>query len=59
MLITNTRYERVAPNGDRSIVFIKDENDWKYHSDLAGKGFKYKEIQVSAPNDSRCLSCEG
>lgn len=58
MLITNTRYERIAPNGDRSIVFIKDETDWKYHSDLETKGFKYKEIKLNEPKGGVCISCE-
>lgn len=59
MLITNTRYERIAPNGDRSIVTIKNEEEWAYHSGLEAKGFKYKEIVVSVPSDNVCRSCEG
>ena len=58
MLTINTRYERVAPTGDRSVISINDEAQLNYHHDLVAKGFQYKELRVSAPVDSACLACE-
>lgn len=58
MLTINTRYERVAPTGDRSVISINDETQLSYHEDLMAQGFQYKELRVSAPVDSACLACE-
>lgn len=58
MLNINTRYERVAPNGDVSIVRVNNTEEQKYHQELVGSGFIYKEIRVSAPVDNGCQACE-
>jgi hypothetical protein len=58
MLTINTRYERVSPTGDRSVISINSEDELFYHTQLAGCGFKYTELRVSAPVDSACFACE-
>lgn len=52
----NSRYVRTAPNGDESIIRIENEEQVKYHQDLANQGFIYKEVVIHQMREE-CESC--
>jgi hypothetical protein len=58
MLKINTRYVRVSPKKDESIIKINTEEELQYHQDLETKGFQYKEVVIHKAPEV-CTACEG
>lgn len=59
MIEEGKRYIRTAPNGDESIAVVGNQEQVKYHTELAEKGFKYKEVVPAPVIGGVCVSCEG
>lgn len=59
MIEIGKRYIRTAKNDDQTIVVVKTEEEAKYHTELAGNGFTYKEVVPTVVPGGTCVSCEG
>lgn len=50
---------RTSPNGDKSVVIIKDEKELKYQQELMAEKFAFTEIVPTVVPGGTCVSCEG